>query len=156
MPGTTQLNRGARWLLPLLLVAISLAPAAARGQQPAPAASDSARLQGTWRLLEGSADGHGLPPALRDAMRRTLEGNHLRVAAGAEVYLDATVRFHPATSPASIDYHWTTPSGTIQRGIYRWQADTIEFCFARVGQARPLAFTERGDGRTWTRWVRVR
>ena len=49
------------------------------------------------------------------------------------------------------------PPGARQLGIYRWRADTLEFCFAKVTQPRPTGLgTCARDGLTWTRWVRAK
>lgn len=144
-------------ILPLLLAATALVSRVATAQTGAPAASDSARMQGDWRLLEGSVDGHGIPPMIQQAMRRRLLGTHLVVTAGDQVYLDAAIALSPRSSPAGIDYLLTTPPGARQLGIYRWRGDTLEFCFAKVTQPRPSGLgTCARDGLTWTRWVRAK
>lgn len=142
-------------ILTLLLAATPLHTAEA--QAPARAVPDSVRLQGEWRLVQGSVDGHWIPPSIQQGMRRRLLETHLVVAVGPQVYLDATVRLHPDTRPAGIDYLLTAPPGTQQLGIYRWAGDSVEFCFAKVTQPRPSRFEVcANEGLTWTRWVRAK
>lgn len=140
----------------LVLTALLVAPPlhSAGAQAPARAVPDSQRLQGEWRLVQGSVDGHWIPPSIQQGMRRRLSGTHLVVSGGPQVYLDAVVRLHPETKPAGIDYLLSAPAGAQQLGIYRWAGDSVEFCFAKVTQPRPSRFEVcANDGLTWTRWV---
>lgn len=132
-------------------------PAALPAQ--APAASDSARLQGTWTMVTGSADGVTIPSQYLDVMRRTLTGSTLLVTQAGQTFFQATIHLDPSRSPRTIDYQMTagpTASG-LQRGIYRFSGDTVTFCMAGVGGERPADFTTSpGDGRTLSSWIPAR
>ena len=129
------------------------------GSAAAQVESDSARLQGSWAMVSGSANGAPMPATFAATMRRVLQGNHLTVTMGGEVYFEATVQFDEAKSPREIDYHMTAgpTSGTLQRGIYRISGDTVHFAFALPGEPRPDSFSSTsGDGRTVSAWVHAR
>lgn len=145
-------------------VLLALAPAATflavgASAQARPVSSDSARLQGTWSMISGTADGVVMPPSYVGAMRRILNGNTLMVTMGPQIFFTATVELHSSENPRTIDYHMTggPTSGAIQRGIYRFSGDTVFFCMAGAGAARPAEFASKsGDGRTLSSWVPVR
>ena len=130
---------------------------AAQAQPPVP--SDSARLQGTWSMVAGSADGYPLPPAYVERMRRVFTGNELTVTSGGTLFFKATVGLDPAHAPKTIDYHMTggPTAGAVQLGIYRLAGDTVRFCFGGANAPRPMDFsTKAGDGRTLSAWVRAK
>jgi uncharacterized protein (TIGR03067 family) len=123
-----------------------------------PVTTDSARLQGTWAMASGSADGAPLPDPYLAQMRRVLTGNDLIVTMAGSLYFRATVVLNPSTSPKSIDYHMTagTTAGAVQLGIYEIRGDTVRFCFASPNAARPTDFSSTpGDGRTASTWIRA-
>ena len=109
-------------------------------------------------MVSGSANGTPMPDTFAATMRRVLQGSHLTVTMGGEVYFEATVRLEEAKSPREIDYHMTAglTAGALQRGIYRISGDTVHFAFSLPGAPRPDNFTSNsGDGRTVSAWVRV-
>lgn len=143
----------------LALVGLSCAwTAGLAAQAAAPAATDSARLQGTWVMVSGSAGGYPMPPGLMNQMKRVFAGNALTVTMGASPYFTATIVLNPAATPKTIDYHMTggPTSGSVQLGIYRLAGDTAWFCFGAPGAPRPGDFTTvAGDQRTLSTWVRA-
>ena len=69
----------------------------------------------------------------------------------------AKVRLNEATEPIEVDYLNLIGKGkgSISLGIFQWDGDEAVFCIAPSGAARPSAFnTEKGDGRTLSRWKR--
>ncbi len=139
------------------LLLFALSPAGVRAQ--AGAVSDSARLQGTWIMVTGSADGVTIPSQYLDVMRRTLSGSTLSVTQAGQTFFQATIRLDPSQSPRTIDYQMTAgpTAGGLQRGIYRFSGDTVTFCMAGAGGARPTDFTTTpGDGRTLSSWIPAR
>jgi uncharacterized protein (TIGR03067 family) len=142
-----------------LIVVLCLSPGLLVAQAPAATPSDSARLQGTWVMVSGAADGVAMPPAYASAMRRVLAGSDLTVTMGGQVFFRATVELDPDQAPKAVDYHMTAgpTTGAVQHGIYMFTGDTVRFCFASPGGARPTDFTTTpGDGRTLSSWVPAR
>jgi uncharacterized protein (TIGR03067 family) len=147
-------------LIHLLLVggAAALAAPSLEAQNVSPAATDSAGLQGTWRMLLGAADGYPLSPEYVQTMRRVFAGSEVTVTMGGQLYFRATVVLGRSDSGRTIDYHMTAgpTAGAVQLGIFAIAGDTARFCFAGVGAPRPGAFaTTPGDGRTLSTWVRA-
>jgi uncharacterized protein (TIGR03067 family) len=136
----------------MLLVTVAAAPLAAQSRAP----SDSARLQGSWTMVSGAADGVPLPPEYVKGMKRTLNGSNLVVSLNGQLYFSATIVLDPAKSPRAIDYHMTGgfTTGAVQRGIYAISGDTLRFSFGAPNAARPTDFTSTsGDGRTISMWL---
>lgn len=147
-----------RWSLAVAAVAC-LHGTGIGAQSRTPAATDSARLQGSWAMISGSADGYAMPPGLMAQMKRVFTGNTLTVTMGASLYFSATIQLNPATTPKTINYHMTggPTTGSVQLGIYRLAGDTAWFCFGAPGDLRPADFTTTaGDHRTLSSWVRVK
>lgn len=123
------------------------------------AVSDSSRLQGTWTMVSGAADGVPMPSTYLTSMKRVLSGNVLTVTRGGRMYFQATIRLDPSHTPKTIDYHMTAgfTTGAVQLGIYELTGDTVRFCFGAANAARPAEFrTVPGDGRTLSAWVATR
>jgi uncharacterized protein (TIGR03067 family) len=142
-----------------LLASLQVIPLSTAAAQAAPRAlSDSARLQGHWTMVSGSADGSVLPASMLQTMSRTLTGNHLSVTMSGQVYFDAIVALHPDSVPRAIDYHMKAgvTAGALELGIYRWAGDTVEFSLAAPGEPRPHDFSDAsGSHRTHSRWIRA-
>jgi uncharacterized protein (TIGR03067 family) len=146
-------------VLDALAVLVSLSATTLAAQAPAPTPSDSARLQGTWTMVSGAADGVSLPAAYVSSMNRVLAGSDLTVTMGGQLFFQATIRLDPGQTPKAIDYHMTggPTAGAVQRGIYAFSGDTVRFCFGAPNAARPTEFkTVPGDGRTLSAWVPAR
>ena len=126
--------------------------------QPSTAASDSARLQGTWVMVAGAASGAPMPAMYLSGMKRVAAGNEVTVTMGGQLFFKATFSLDPGQSPRTIDYHMTggPTAGGLQLGIYEFRGDTVRFCFGPVGAPRPTEFaTVNGDQRTLSSWVRT-
>jgi uncharacterized protein (TIGR03067 family) len=120
---------------------------------------DSARLQGTWAMVSGSANGTPMPQSALAGMRRTLSGNELTVTMDGRLYFKATITLDRTRSPRAIDYQMTggPTAGAVQRGIYAFAGDTVRFCFGAPNAPRPTDFTSiAGDNRTLSAWVPAR
>ena len=119
--------------------------------------TDSAKLQGTWTMVAGWADGTVMPTETAKTMKRVADGPYVTVTMGGQIFFKAHFVLAPTKSPKEIDYHMMegpTKGGT-QLGVYRISGDTAWFSMAGVGAARAMDFTSKpGDGRTVSTWVR--
>jgi uncharacterized protein (TIGR03067 family) len=121
--------------------------------------TDSARLQGTWVMLTGAADGYPLPTEYVRQMKRVFTGREVTITMGGQLYFRATISLDTAQAVRTIDYHMTAgpTAGAVQPGIYAFSGDTVRFCFAAPGGRRPTAFaTVASDGLTLSTWVRAK
>jgi uncharacterized protein (TIGR03067 family) len=121
------------------------------------APSDSARLQGAWLMISGSANGTEMPPEYLSQMKRVFVGNEVTVTMADHTFFKATIVLDPKQSPRTIDYRMIAgpTAGQVQLGIYEIVGDTVRFSFAAVTAGRPADFsTASGDGRTRSTWVR--
>ena len=128
----------------------------AEAQHAKPAATDSARMQGTWVMLSGVTSGTPLPVESVREIRRVANGREVKVMWEREPFYRVTVTLNPAASPKEIDYLLLDGpfAGEIQRGIYSISGDTLRFCFSRPGDPRATDFTTvSDDGRILTVWV---
>ena len=128
------------------------------GAQAITASSDSARLQGTWVMVSGTASGTAMPPVFLGGMRRVLTGNELTVTQNERPFMSARIVLNSHATPKTIDYHMTGgfTAGAVQLGIYEIRGDTVTFCFGPANGPRPAEFTSvAGDGRTLSTWVRA-
>ena len=119
--------------------------------------TDTTRLQGDWSMVSGSADGYAMPDAMRATAKRVCAGNETTVTVGGQILLKAKFTLDASRKPKTIDYEMTggTTKGKTQLGIYELDGDTVKFCFAAPGSARPIEFTSKpGDQRTLSVWKR--
>lgn len=143
----------------LLIGLIGLRLGAATAQVPTPAATDSARLQGTWTMVSGAGDGYPLPPEYVRQMKRVNTGREVTVTMAGQLFFKATITLDTTQTPRAIDYHMIggLTVGAVQLGIYAFAGDTVRFCFAAPAGSRPPVFiTVAADGRTLSTWVRVK
>ena len=141
-------------LLPAVLTVLLARSAIAQGRG---VATDSARLQGTWSMISGSAGGVPMTPDMASMMKRVADGPYVTITMNGQVYFKAHFVLAPGKTPKEIDYHMTegTTKGATQLGVYRISGDTAWFCFGAPGAARATDFTSKpGDQRTFSVWVR--
>lgn len=120
-------------------------------------ATDSARLQGTWTMISGSADGVALTPDMAPMMKRVADGPYVTITMSGQLYFKAHFVLRPGATPKEIDYHMTEgpTKGATQLGVYRISGDTAWFCFGAPGSPRATDFSSRpGDQRTFSMWLR--
>jgi uncharacterized protein (TIGR03067 family) len=107
-------------------------------------------LDGEWRMVSGSMDGHAIDPRLVKTGRRVSKGRRVTVLFGGQVYLKADTRLDVATK----SYDYVLSAGATQQGIYVLEGSTLTVSMAAAGAARP-ADLKPGAGRTVTVWTRV-
>jgi uncharacterized protein (TIGR03067 family) len=144
-----------RGALVLLLATVALHRGVAQATPSAEKEMD--RVRGTFSMIAGVADGESMPAMMTAGMKRVAEGNVTTVTMAGMLYMKANFSIDPASSPKTIDYDMTGgfTAGKKQLGIYRWSGDTVTFCFASPGQARPSEFVSKaGSGVTCSDWKR--
>jgi uncharacterized protein (TIGR03067 family) len=135
----------------VLVVAAALVSHHAPADGPRAGAQDDdlARLQGTWQLQSGVADGERLPPAECAKTRLIVKGRTLWYVEYEDGATD--VRLNPGARPPMIDLTLAQASGRREepvKGIYRLDGDRLTLCLAQPWRKRPTEFTsEAGSQR---------
>jgi uncharacterized protein (TIGR03067 family) len=118
---------------------------------------EAARLQGEWSMVSGEADGQPLPAESVKGWKRVARGGVTTVTVDGRVLFKATFTVDPASKPRAINYAMTEgpTKGQTHLGIYKLDGDTVEFCVAAPGTARPTEFTApAGSQRILSVWKR--
>jgi uncharacterized protein (TIGR03067 family) len=116
-----------------------------------------ARLEGEWSMVSGEANGQSLPKESVKGGKRVAKGGVTTITMGGTVFFKAKFTIDPAKKPKAIDYEMTEgpTKGKTHLGIYELDGDTVKFCFAAPGAARPTEFTApEGSQRTLSVWKR--
>jgi len=141
-----------------LIVAVALMSlTACFGAETEAAKKDREQLQGEWSMVNGGGGGQIVKGAAMGSSKRVCKGDETTVIVGSQLLMKAKFTLDPSTKPKSIDYQVTggPNAGKSQLGIYELEGDTVKFCFAAPGKARPADFTTSpGDGRTSSVWKR--
>jgi uncharacterized protein (TIGR03067 family) len=120
---------------------------------------DQAQLQGEWTMVSGERAGTPFQADFMKDSKRVATGGEVTVTLQGALFMKATFKLDPSTSPKTIDYAVTggPNAGKTQLGIYQIEGDKVKFCFSTPGQERPTTFTTgSGDGRTLSTWVRLK
>jgi uncharacterized protein (TIGR03067 family) len=118
---------------------------------------ETARLEGEWSMVSGEADGQSLPAETVKGGKRVAKDGVTTITLGGRVFFKAKFTIDPAKKPRAIDYAMTEgpTRGQTHLGIYELDGDTVKFCFAAPGAARPTEFTApQGSQRTLSVWKR--
>ena len=143
----------ARSLLPWLLASALAAGVSAQD----PGKDDLKRLEGTWRMVSGEADGKKAPEEELKKIKVIFKGDAYTVMSDGRVEEKGTQKLDPTKKPKTIDYTMTEgpTKGKTHLGIYELDGDTVKFCFAAPGGDRPTDFTAKeGSQRTLSVWKR--
>lgn len=111
-------------------------------------AREFGRLQGTWAMKSALNDGHPASEKATSQVALTVLGTTVSVKIGGEVIShDVGLEIDPEASPKSItETVLDGPGkGTVIRGIYRLEGDTMTTCMALPDHERPTTF-DAGPG----------
>lgn len=120
---------------------------------------EMALLEGEWAMVSGEIDRQPLPEQFLKGARRVARDGETTVTINGQLFMKARFKVDPDKKPRTIDYTMTggPSTGKTQLGIYDLDGDTVKFCFASPGQARPSEFATRdGSGLTLSVWKRVK
>jgi uncharacterized protein (TIGR03067 family) len=143
----------------LLVILTAIAVAAACAEDNEATKKDMALLQGEWSIVTAGGGGQALPGDMLENSRRVCKGDETTVTIGGQLLMKANFTLHPTQKPKTIDYRVTAGrnAGKTQLGIYELDGDTVKFCFAAPGAARPTDFDAKGgDRQTASVWKRVK
>jgi uncharacterized protein (TIGR03067 family) len=118
---------------------------------------EMAQLDGEWSMVSGEADGMAMPKEMASTGKRVAKDGETTITMGGQVYFKAKFTIDPTKTPKAIDYAMMEgpTKGQTHLGIYELDGDTVKFCFAAPGQARPTDFTaKQGSQRTLSVWKR--
>ena len=135
----------------------TLVTTGAAAQSDSAAKADVARLQGVWSMVAAESDGQRFTGLMLAGSRRVAIGNETTVHIGGALFMKANFAVDPSKKPKAIDYKVTggATAGKTQLGIYDVRGDTVQFCFAEPGTARPVDFTAApGSKRMCSVWKR--
>lgn len=120
---------------------------------------EMALLEGEWAMVSGEIDRQPLPESFLKGARRVARDGETTVTINGQLFMKARFKVDPDKKPRTIDYTMTggPSTGKTQLGIYELDGDTVKFCFASPGQARPTEFATRdGSGLTLSVWKRAK
>jgi len=128
---------------------------AAAAAVAAPKGDAAPELSGEWQMQSCVMNGAALPDDAVGYCRRMATDSEITVKAGPQVMLKAVYRVDRSAAPAQMNYTLAhgPQAGKGQSGIYRFEGDVLETCFAAPGEERPADFRSvAGDRRTHTVW----
>src|SRR5262249_33365145 len=114
-------------------------------------------FEGEWQMVSGVMNGEAMEAAAVQWVKRVTAGNETTVYAGPQIMMKFEFASDSSKSPKTIDYLNTAGlnKGKTQAGIFEFDQDLLKICMAAPGSTRPTKFESiRGDGRTFTVWVR--
>lgn len=130
------------------LLVVALASSASGGSHPKDAATDDARLQGTWEVVKAESLGEVDKASI--GIRQTFASGRIRITkTPLDVYLQITYTANPAKRPRQIDLAIKDladkeGSGEVEfAGIYRLDGDRLTLCFTSPKLPGDDAFDHR-------------
>ena len=119
--------------------------------------TEMAKLDGSWSMVSGEANGQAMPKDMVNDGKRVAKDGETSIAFGGQIFFKAKFTVDPTKKPKSIDYVMTEglTKGKTQFGIYELDGDTVKFCFAAPGKDRPTEFAAKeGSQCTLSVWKR--
>jgi len=144
-------------LLVLALLALHGGTRGAPAKKEDPAATDLAKLEGTWQIVGYVRDGDELAPAEVKLLGTiTFKGKDYAFHDGESGKI---LRIDPAKKPREIDYEGTDSEGKAhkQYAIYELDGDTFRDCISLDPDKRPTKFEAKaGSGYILVTYKRVK
>jgi uncharacterized protein (TIGR03067 family) len=111
-------------------------------------------LEGEWKMIACRADGHAVPESIVNTGKRIARGGESTTYFGKQLLMNARYTVDKSAVPHTVDY--TIGNGKQPLGIWRFEGDALQICFAPPGKPRPVDFTAPGGtGHTYTAWKRT-
>ena len=105
---------------------------------------DQEKIQGTWALVSGERNGKPFPDEVVRHVQLIFGGDKLTTQ-HKDRKTEAAFTLDPSKTPREIDLDM---GGSIGKGIYQLDGDTLKIVHGEVGDARPKEFPEAGPGLT--------
>jgi uncharacterized protein (TIGR03067 family) len=128
----------------LLFVILSCLAAGCGATRAADKANDTARWQGTWKLVSATSNGQTETANLK----WIVSGDHYNICingnTGSDPYM---IKLDPSKKQIDV-FHHDTPKGTYggsYKGIYEIKGDSLKVCYDGKGQRYPQSF-DAGPG----------
>ena len=124
----------------------------------ASAAKVEEKLQGTWKLRAGEANGEALSAKQIQDAKLVIEGDQYRFTLDGKETITGVQKLGLASGTKTIDITDSTGpnKGQTCLGIYELQGDEFRVAFGTPGKARPSEFPTTPDSGYWMHiWNRV-
>jgi uncharacterized protein (TIGR03067 family) len=108
------------------------------------AAADLKKLQGTWKLVEGMANGQPAPEDVVKDFKWVVKGDQITATGAEGRSVTLTVQLGTVGKLKTIDLTNPARKETIQ-GIYDLSRDRLKLCLAAPGEKRPGQFVTKED-----------
>jgi uncharacterized protein (TIGR03067 family) len=109
-------------------------------REPAAAAIDQAKFQGSWKYLSLHHRGKPTAPSVVSEYVFCFEGSHYTTSRGGKVQSQGTFRIDPAKTPSFIDLLEST--GVRVYAVYHFDGDKLTICMDDY--ERPADFNSQG------------
>jgi uncharacterized protein (TIGR03067 family) len=103
---------------------------------------DTAKFQGSWRVVSGESKGKPAPEdALKD-LKWVIKGNRITVKGSEGKQSELTFKLDPSQKPKAIDITNAERKEIVQ-GIYQLEGKTLKLCVGVPGEKRPAGFVTK-------------
>ncbi len=106
--------------------------------------SDQEKIQGTWALTSGERNGKPLSDEMIQHIKLIFAGDKLTTK-HKDRKTEATFKLDSNKTLKEIDLEM---EGSVGKGIYQLDGDTLKIVHGEVGDARPKDFPKAGSGLT--------
>jgi uncharacterized protein (TIGR03067 family) len=105
---------------------------------------DQEKIQGGWALVSGERNGKPLPDEVLPHVKLIFAGDKLTTK-HKDRETEATFKLVSSKTPKEIDLDM---DGSVGKGIYQLEGDTLRIVHGEVGNPRPKDFPAAGSGLT--------